>query len=122
MGIKVFQDGEDTYTVRITGLLKKSELDAVQAEAAKQLSAGKRVRMLLLLDEFKGWDGGEEWGDISFYAEHGDQITKIAIVGDQKHKDEFMMFVGAGLRSAPVEFFKYDQIAQARAWLNEQAT
>jgi hypothetical protein len=117
MGIKVFEEGDNVYVMRITGLLKKPELDAVQAEAAKVLTAEKRVKMLLLLDEFKGWEGGEEWGDMTFYAEHGDQITRIAVVGDPKYKDEFMMFLGAGIRPAPVEFFKYDQMTQARAWL-----
>jgi hypothetical protein len=119
MGIKVFEDSGNLQVMRVTGRLTKPELDAVQAEAGKRLLPDSRIKILILLEDFKGWEGSEEWGDMSFYAEHGDKITKIAIVGDLKHKEDFMMFIGAGFRSAPVEFFKYDQIAQARAWLNE---
>jgi hypothetical protein len=119
MGIKVFEDNDNVYAIRVTGHLRKPELDAVQAQAAKRLLPDSRVKMLILLEDFKGWEGGEEWGDMNFYAEHGDKIIRIAIVGDLKYKDEFMMFIGAGIRSAPVEFFRYDQIAQARAWLSE---
>jgi hypothetical protein len=120
MGIKVFEDSDNVYAMRITGRLVKPELDAVQAEAARKLLPDSRIRMLILLEDFKGWEGTAEWDDMTFYAEHGNKIVRIAVVGDPKHKEEFMMFIGAGIRSAPVEFFKYDQIAQARAWLNEQ--
>jgi hypothetical protein len=117
MAITLQEESGDMAVMRITGQMKKSELDTVQAAAAKKLDQNSRVKLLIIFEDFKGWEGGVDWGDMSFYAEHGDKITKIAIVGDPKREAELMMFMGAGIRPAPLKFFPPDQIAQARAWL-----
>jgi len=121
MGATIRQQQGDVYVMRITGLLKKSELDALQASAAKMLDYDPllRVRLLILVEKFEGWERNPDWGDMSFYAEHGDKITKIAIVGDPKWETEFKMFTGAGFRPAPVKFYPSDQLQQARTWLAE---
>ncbi len=122
MGVTIRQEQGNVYEMRITGLLRKSELDTVQAAASKMLSTdpAMRVKLLMVVENFKGWERGADWGDLTFYAEHGDKITKIAIVGDPKLETEFKMFTGAGFRAAPVKFYPSSQLAQARAWLAEQ--
>jgi hypothetical protein len=56
---------------------------------------------------------------MGFYMKHGDAITRIAIVGDERWRDLAMMFASADLRKAPVEFFPENAMAQARAWLSD---
>lgn len=119
MGLTIKQEGADIGVMEVTGLLKKSEMDAVQAEAAKKLAPSAAVKLMIILKDFEGWDSQGDWGDLTFYSEHGDKIIKIAIVGDPKWETEFKMFVGAGFRLAPVKFFPSSQLAQARAWLSE---
>ena len=104
--------------LRITGQLKKSELDAVQIAAAKKLDQNARIKVLIIVEDFKGWESNVDWGDMSFYAEHGDKMQKIAIVGDPKREADWMMFMGAGIRPSPIKYFSPDQTAQARAWLS----
>jgi len=100
MGATIRQPQADVYVMRITGLLKKSELDVLQASAVEILEANPplRVKLLILVEEFEGWERNPDWGDMSFYAEHGDKIAKIAIVGNPKWETEFKMFTGAGFR------------------------
>jgi hypothetical protein len=119
MGTTIRQQQGDVYVIRITGLLQKSEFDALQAAATKKLQDDPllRVKLLLLLEEFEGWEHHPDWGDMDFYIAHGDKITRIAIVGDPKWATEFKMFTGAGFRSAPVEFFPPGQLQRARTWL-----
>lgn len=119
MGAAIGQQQGDVYVMRITGLLKKSELDALQTAAAKVLDHDPllRAKLLILLERFEGWERNPDWGDMTFYVEHGDRITKIAIVGDPQWETEFKMFTGAGFRAAPVRFYPTDQLQQARAWL-----
>jgi hypothetical protein len=38
-------------------------------------------------------------------------------VGDEKWKSEALMFAGADLRNAAVEFFSGERVPEARAWL-----
>jgi hypothetical protein len=56
---------------------------------------------------------------LSFYATYGDRIERIAIVAEDRWRDQAMMFVGAGLRKAPVEFFVPGAVSIAREWLVE---
>jgi len=119
MGITVKEGIGNLKVMQISGQLKKSELDTVLAEAAKKLTADPqlRIKLLIIVKDFKGWEGGADWGDMSFYIEHGDKIEKIALVADPKRANELMMFMGAGIRPTPLKFFPPDQIEQARKWL-----
>lgn len=121
MAVTIQLENDTLAVVRVNGLLKKSELDAAQASSAKQLAAKENVnvKVLIIVENFQGWEGGADWGDMSFYAEHGDKIIKIAIVGDPKREADWMMFMGGGVRPSPVKFFPSEQIAQARAWLRD---
>jgi stage II sporulation SpoAA-like protein len=56
---------------------------------------------------------------LTFYVKHGDSIQRIAIVGDERWRDEARMFASADLRRASVEFFPLPALAEARRWLAE---
>ena len=117
MGATIQQEAGGLRVLRITGLLRKSELDAALAAEAKQWEPATRVRVLIIVEDFKGWERGADWGDTSFLFTHDDQIEKIAIVADPRWEAETLMFAAAGIRRAPVKFFPSDQHALARAWL-----
>jgi hypothetical protein len=117
MGATIQQEEGELRMLRITGVLRKAELDrALEAEARKWKPRTK-VKVLAMLEDFKGWERGADWGDITFMVGHDDQIEKMAIVADPKWESEAMMFAGKGFRKAEVKFFPAGQIAVARAWL-----
>jgi hypothetical protein len=119
MGATIQQDSHGIWVVQISGALRKEELDAVQAAGIKDLGPHDEAKLLVMVGEdFSGWVGGEVWGDMTFFYKHGDRIVKIAIVGDRKWETRMLMFIGAGLRRAPVKYFASDQLAEARAWLS----
>ena len=121
MGVTFKQEPGNVYFVRITGVLKKSELDAMQASAAKMLDSDPLLglKLLFVVENFEGWERGVNWDDMSFYTKYGDKITRMAIVSDPKLQAELKMFSGAGFRSAPVKFFTPNQLEDARIWLAE---
>ncbi len=49
---------------------------------------------------------------------HGDAIERIAIVGPSRWRDHMLMFAGAELRKAPVQYFPVGTDAEARTWLS----
>jgi len=120
MGITVREENGSLLVMRVTGLLKKAELDAVQAAVAKRFKPDTKVKLMIVEVKFEGWERGEQWSDMDFYSKHGDKITKIAIVGNPKWEVELKMFLGAGFRAAPVKLFPSNQIEDARIWLAEQ--
>ena len=60
MGLTVQDEGNNMVLMKVAGLLKKSEFDAAQAEGAKKLNSGDTLRLLIILEDFKGWDKGEQ--------------------------------------------------------------
>ena len=105
--------------VEIRGTLRKSDFARGQDDLAAEIRQQGRVSLLILLSAFEGWAPDAGWNDLSFYIEHGDDIDRIAIVGDEKWRSHALMFSAAGLRRAPVEFFPETALATARTWLSE---
>ena len=118
MGATIKQEDNGLWVLRISGALRKEEMDAVQAAGIEGLGPQENASVLVIVEEdFRGWVGDEVWGDMTFFMEHGDRIEKMAIVGDPKWESRMLMFSGAGLRRTPVKYFSRDRIDQAREWL-----
>ncbi len=117
MPVTTQHDRDDIYRVELTGLLRKTELEHCQQQLKTEMDRVGAVKLLFVLVEFDGWEPDANWNDLSFYVAHGDRITRIAIVGPERWRSGTLMFAGADLRRAPVEFFAEDGVAEARTWL-----
>jgi hypothetical protein len=117
MGVTIQQEEGNLRVLRINGLLRKSEMDAALSAEARKWASTTRLKVLVLLEEFEGFERGADWGDISFLVKHDHQIEKIAIVAEQKWESDALTFAGAGFRQGQVRFFPPNQLPQARAWL-----
>lgn len=121
MGATVTKDGE-LRIVRLTGMLRKAELDAIQQNEAKALPPDAHVNVLVLAEGFEGWQRGDKWGDVRFITTYGGRIDKIALVSEPRWEDQLLMFTGAGFRRTQIKFFPLAQLAEARAWLAASTT
>lgn len=120
MGATIMSEGE-IKVVRLTGMLRKTELDAIQWGEGLDSATESRIKVLVIAENFEGWFRGDLWGDVRFVTMHGDQIEKMALVAEPRWQDRFLMFTGAGFRRTQIKFFPADQLAEARAWLAEPA-
>jgi SpoIIAA-like len=117
MPIAMDHEGGNLFRVEINGTLRKADLDRYQNELVVQMARLGPVKLLFVLEDFEGWEAADNWNDLSFYVKHGGTIQRIAIVGDERWRSETLMFAGADLRTAPVEFFPESGVSEARAWL-----
>ena len=117
MSISVHHEQGNIYRLDVRGLLRKQDLEQSQDFLATEMKRIGNVRLLFILSGFEGWDQRDDWRDMAFYVKYGSSIERIAIVGEERWQAETMMFTGAGLRRAPVEFFPEASVTQARAWL-----
>jgi hypothetical protein len=108
-------DRGNVYLLELTGRLHAADLEAVQQAAAGQIRGGGKIRLLVLLHTFEGWDPAAT--GLAFYIKHGEDIERIAIVGDGRWRDEALMFAGADLRQAQVEFFLPPDGRWAAEWV-----
>ena len=119
MSANLEQHDDGLLVLRIGGQLKKSELDAVQSEFVEKIAGTGTVKLLILLENFTGWERGEDWGDTDFFFKHRNEFEKIGVVGDPRWEAQVLAFTGAGLRKGPVKFFPEAGESEARAWLAE---
>jgi hypothetical protein len=119
MPVEFSPAGDNVFQVAFRGVLRKTDLERCETELVAEMQRLGSVRLLFVLDDFAGWEPGDNWRDLTFYASYGDLIERIAIVGEEKWRSEALMFAGAGLRLAPVEFFAGPRasIDEARVWL-----
>jgi len=118
MPITTQHESANIYRLDVSGRLSKLEFDRCQESLAAEIRRIGHVRLLFVLSQFEGWEHDPNWSDLSFYITHGDSIDRIAIVGDERWRNETLMFASVDLRRAPVEFFSsQNALAEARAWL-----
>jgi len=117
MAVTIQQEEGSLIVLRMTGLLRKSEMDAALAAEARKWGPATRIKVLAVMEDFEGFERGADWGDITFLVKHDHQIEKIAIVADKKWESDALTFAGAGFRQGQVRFFPQNQLAQARAWV-----
>ena len=120
MPVTIHLEPDQVYVLRFSGVLKRSEFGGTQNVAARAIDAGMKPRILAICENFEGWERGADWNDLDFMLTHGNEIAKIAIVGEPRWEPDALAFAGAGFREAPVQFFPPGQLAEARAWLSDE--
>lgn len=117
MPIKLQFEPEQVCVMRISGTLARAEFAAQQETIAQKIDSGARPRILTILDNFNGWERGVDWNDLDFLLSHSGEIARIAVVAEPAWEVKALAFAGAGVRRAPVKFFRPDQADEARQWL-----
>jgi hypothetical protein len=112
-------ESENLFVVQIKGTFTFEDLKEIQNKARAEIDRSRKVKLLVLAEQFSGWGKDGDWGDLTFMYEYDPYIEKIAVVAESKWKDEMLMFVGASSRQGSVEFFLEDGEGDARKWLQK---
>ncbi|MCP5197051.1 MAG: STAS/SEC14 domain-containing protein [Gammaproteobacteria bacterium] len=119
MAISSVEEANRVYVITLSGLLHWNEFQAFLAEAEdRRVFAAGKVRVMIRLESFSGWEPGDQWGDVSFFFKHDADIERIAIVGDLRWRDDMLIFLFADYRRAEARFFPESEIEQAATWLS----
>jgi stage II sporulation SpoAA-like protein len=118
MPVEIIDAAGKLLQIKIRGMLKKADYDRIIQIAKAAIAREGKVRALAILDGFEGWERHEDWGDVSFMMDQGQQIEKMAIVGDEKWRDDALAFTAKGFRPTAIEFFPALRMNEARIWLN----
>lgn len=119
MSMSVQHEQNNVYRLDVRGTLQKHDFQRCQDVLIKEMSRVGNIRLLFVLDAFEGWDQKDDWRDMTFYTKYGSSIDRIAIVGDERWRSETLMFAGADLRQAPVQFFPAAALGEARDWVTK---
>ena len=104
--------------IKIRGLLQKADHERMIQIAKEAIAREGKIRALIIAEGFQGWERNENWGDVTFMMAEGQNIEKMAIVGDEKWRDDVLAFTAKGFRPTAIEFFPTSRMNEARTWLS----
>ena len=117
MACDIIKIVDSVVYARIRDVIQIADIKTLETVATKLIENGKKVRLLVIIENFQGWKKAQEWGDVVFMMKHGNDIVKIAIVGDERWKEEAFLFTGKGFRKTEIEFFPPSLLKKAEAWV-----
>ena len=117
MAYEIIETDGEVLCVRILGLMRLADQRALETVARDLIERGKRPRLLVIAEDFQGWEKGEGWDDAGFLMDYGNKIVKIAIVGDERWEEQALLFTGKGLRATEIEFFPPSSLQEAELWV-----
>lgn len=101
----------------VSGKLGIDEYLKIQSDIESIIQKVGQIKVLVLLNNFEGWEKAEGWGDTSGTDRIDPSISKFAIVGEEKWRDMVTLFTLKGLRPVPIEYFGAAHEDDARHWL-----
>jgi len=115
--IRIRDEGNGVVHVSLIGLMEASAYEQADDELEDLIEKYGRIRLLLDLREFDGWQGLDALAThLSLVREHRKAPEKVAVVGDATWMDlarrVFSVFTGAESR-----FFAGDQFDDPEAWI-----
>lgn len=111
-------DDDGVVHARLTGVMTPDDQHALEDLARRLIDAGQTLSLLVTLEDFQGWKKDPAWADdMDFQASHGNAIARIAIVGDERWRDDACLYVGKGFRRTGVAFFAPEALGAAKTWL-----
>lgn len=116
MTVEILESSNNLVEIKIKHQLKKAEEDQLLAVLMGIINRWEKIKILVILEDFQGWERGADWGLLTFERDY--DIEKIAIIGDEKWKDLFFMFIGQPFGPMPIEYFNSSELERAMNWLS----
>lgn len=104
--------------IAISGKLTSEAYEAFLPAIESKIDEFGKVRMLVVLHDFHGWDAGALWEDIKFDWKHHSHIERLAIVGESNWEKGMSGFCKP-FTSATIQYFDVADVDKARAWVTD---
>lgn len=98
------------------GKFTREDFDRVSAKIEQMVGDHGRIRLLEIVRDIDGMEPAAIWEDLKFAPKHAKDISRAAVVADQKWVKWSTSLVAPFL-SAEVRHFPMNQVEEARAWL-----
>ena len=107
-------------TVHITGKLTRVDYQQFVPQIERGVQEHGKIRLLVVMDDFAGWDLEAIWQDIQFNAEFFDKIERVAMVGEKRWQEGMAVFCKP-FTAAEIRYFEREQLPEAHAWIEESS-
>jgi hypothetical protein len=117
--IRIEHDRDHYLVCRISGKLSKADYDAALPEIENEVQLKDRpLRLMVVLEDFRGWEIGALWQELKFDVQHGDDFGRVAVLGESK-LEEWGTTLSTPFFGSEVRYFDIEDRPAARTWLSE---
>jgi hypothetical protein len=119
MSIQVTEESvRNILKVRISGKLAAEDYQHLVPEFERLLKNRGKLRILVEMIDFHGWEAGALWEDLKFEVRHFADIERLALVGEKGWEKAMSQFCKP-FTTAKVRYFDRHDSDLARAWIEE---
>ncbi len=104
--------------INLHGRLNREDYEDFVPETEKLIRRYGKIRILVTMHDFDGWDAGALWEDLKWDAKHFNHVERLALVGEERWQ-KWMAGFCKPFTTAKVRHFTFDQLATAHEWLSE---
>ena len=108
--------GGKLLIIRVTGKLTREDYKSFVPKVEELILKFGKIRMVLEMRDFHGWDAGALWEDIMFDIRHFSDIESLALVGDKKWEKGMSIFCKP-FTKAQIKYFDLTEIYKAYEWI-----
>ena len=120
MVLKILKERDDAVlSLRATDYLTKEDLDGFFHAAEEKIRKHGKARVLLHLQDFRGWAPGASGDASNSRQAQRDNIERLAIVGDTGW-EEWLTRIYEPLLSAQIKHFSASELEVASRWISAE--
>jgi hypothetical protein len=105
--------------VRLSGRLTREDYAKFVPDSEELIRQYGKIRVLVVFEDFDGWDAGALWEDIKWDARHFRDVERVALVGEKKWQ-KWMASICKPFTTGDVRYFEHWQVEDARDWLERE--
>jgi hypothetical protein len=109
------QNGGKVLDVQVSGKLVKEDYEHFVPTVERLIQQHGKIRVLMEMTDFHGWDAKALWEDIKFDLKHFSDIERVAMVGDKQWQKGMAVFCRP-FTTAKVRYFDHSQLNEAHKW------
>lgn len=117
--ISIEHDRDNYLVLRVSGTLTRADYEAAVPELENELQLhAAPLRLMVVLEDFRGWDIAGLWQELKFDVQHGSDFGRIAVLGDSA-LEEWGALLSKPFFGSEVRYFDMGDRDAASAWLSE---
>jgi len=102
--------------LKLRGKLHDADYKQVEPTMETILTAERKVRLFIQLEDFHGWDLHAAWDHLTFSLRHYSDFERIAMMGDHKW-ERWSVRLCSLFTHATVKYFEISEVNAAWKWL-----
>lgn len=111
----ILEEG-DLIEVKVSGKLTQEDYDKLIPAWQRVIASQGKMRLLLVMEDFHGWDLGAAWDDLRFGVTHASKVERIGLVGEQAWQ-KWLIKIGKVFSPDTVKYFDVSERDAAERWV-----